>query len=109
MIPQAFVTEPREFIALRFLLGLAMAVLNQSIKTLVKKITPDALTGRVFGFTMSAGYLGVFAGSMLGGQEAAYFGIRYVFFITGALLLLNALGVYVKVYKPLRLKEKRQS
>ncbi|KLU62284.1 tetracycline resistance protein, class B [Peptococcaceae bacterium CEB3] len=105
-IPQAFVKNPWQLIGLRFLLGLAIAGLNPSINTLVKKITPDSLVGRVFGFTMSAGYLGVFGGSVLGGQVAAYLGIKFVFFITSALLLINAIWVYFKVYKKLCLTEK---
>lgn len=105
-IPQAFVKNPWQFMALRFLLGLATAGLVPSVNALVKKITPDSLTGRVFGFSMSAGYLGVFGGSILGGQVAAYLGIRYVFLITGALLLVNAGWVYFKVYnKKLSLTE----
>lgn len=105
-IPQAFVKNPWQFMALRFLLGLATAGLVPSVNALVKKITPDFLTGRVFGFSMSAGYLGVFGGSILGGQVAAYLGIRYVFLITGALLLVNAGWVYFKVYnKKLSLTE----
>lgn len=103
-IPQAFVKNPWQLMVLRFLLGLATAGLIPSVNTLLKKITPDSLTGRVFGFTMSAGYLGVFGGSILGGQVAAYLGIRYVFFITSALLLINAVWVYFKVYKKLSLK-----
>lgn len=105
-IPQAFVKNPWQLIGLRFLLGLAIAGLNPSINTLVKKITPDSLVGRVFGLTMSAGYLGIFSGSVLGGQVAAYLGIQYVFFVTSALLLINAIWVYFKVYKKLCLKEK---
>lgn len=103
-ILQAFVKNPWQLMVLRFLLGLATAGLIPSVNTLLKKITPDSLTGRVFGFTMSAGYLGVFGGSILGGQVAAYLGIRYVFFITSALLLINAVWVYFKVYKKLSLK-----
>ncbi len=100
-IPQAFAKIPWQLIALRFLLGLAMAGLVPSVNVLVKKITPDSLTGRVFGFNMSAQYFGVFGGSILGGQVAAWFGIRYVFIITSSLLLLNAVWVYFKVYKKL--------
>lgn len=48
---------------------------------------------------MSAGYLGIFGGCVLGGQVAAWFGIRYIFFITSALLLVNAMLVYFKVCK----------
>ncbi len=98
-IPQAFVTNSWQLMGLRFILGLTSAGLIPSVNILIKKITPSEITGRVFGFTMSAGYLGVFGGAVLGGQVAALFGIRYVFFITGALLLINAILVYFKVYR----------
>lgn len=101
-IPQAFVANPWELMGLRFLLGLTAAGLTPSVNVLLKKITPPSLTGRMFGFSMSAGYLGVFAGSVLGGQIAAWLGIRYVFFLTGVLLLLNAAWVYCKLYEPIK-------
>jgi len=91
---------------LRFLLGLAVAGLNPSVNVLIKKITPSALTGRVFGFTISAGYLGVFGGSVLGGQVAAWWGIRYIFFITCALLLLNAVLMYTTVFRTMSRQDK---
>ncbi|WP_315065953.1 multidrug efflux MFS transporter [uncultured Clostridium sp.] len=102
-IPQAFVKNPWELMSLRFVLGLAAGGLSPSVNILVKKITPDSITGRIFGFSMAAGYLGVFGGSVLGGQVAAYLGIRYVFFITSALLLINAAWVYFNVYRKLSL------
>lgn len=102
-IPQAFVRNAWQLMLLRFLLGLATAGLAPSINSLVKKITPDALAGRVFGFSMSAQYLGVFGGSILGGQLSALFGIRCIFFVTSSLLLLNALWVYNNAYKKLTL------
>ncbi|MBO7745390.1 multidrug efflux MFS transporter [Paenibacillus sp. MWE-103] len=101
-IPQAFATSPWQLMALRFLFGLASAGLAPSVNVLVKKITPPSLTGRVFGFNMSAMYLGAFGGAVLGGQAAAWFGIRYVFYLTSALLLANAVWVYVKVYRKLQ-------
>lgn len=100
-IPQAFVQSTWQLIVLRFLLGLAAGGLVPSVNILVKKITPDALTGRVFGFSMAAGYLGTFGGSVLGGEVAAWFGIRYIFFITSSLLLINAAWVYFRVYSKL--------
>jgi DHA1 family multidrug resistance protein-like MFS transporter len=105
-IPQAFVSNPWQLMGLRFLLGLFAGGLTPSVNVLIKKITPTSLTGRVFGFAMSAGYLGVFGGSVLGGQVAAWFGVRYVFLFTGALLLANAVWVYFNVYKKLSRKEK---
>ncbi|AGF56190.1 MULTISPECIES: multidrug efflux MFS transporter [Clostridium] len=100
-IPQAFVKSTWQLMFLRFLLGLTAAGLTPSINILIKKITPSNLIGRVFGFTMSAAYLGTFAGSILGGQIAGTLGIRYVFFVTSALLLINAVWVYFNVYKKL--------
>ena len=97
-IPQAFVNSPWQLMVLRFILGLATAGLNPSVNTIIKRMTPDALIGRVFGFSMSAQYLGVFGGSIFGGQIASYFGIRYVFFITSLLLIINAIWVYKNVY-----------
>ncbi|MDU0201064.1 MULTISPECIES: multidrug efflux MFS transporter [Paenibacillus] len=105
-IPQAFVTNPWELMILRFLLGLTAAGLTPTVNILIKKITPSAITGRVFGFTMSAGYLGVFAGAILGGQVAAWLGSRYVFLVTGALLLINAGWVYFNVYKKIQARRK---
>ncbi|MBN7573859.1 MFS transporter [Clostridium sp. 2-1] len=104
-IPQAFVQNTWQLMGLRFLLGLASAGLNPSVNIILKKITPSSLTGRVFGFNMSAGYLGVFGGSVLGGQIAGILGVQYVFFITSALLLINAIWVYFKVYKKLNSNE----
>lgn len=101
-IPQAFVSSPWQLMILRFLLGLTTAGLTPTVNILIKKITPSAITGRVFGFNMSAGYLGVFSGSVLGGQVAAWLGSRYVFIVTGALLLTNAVWVYFKVYRKLQ-------
>ena len=107
-IPQVFVKNPWQFICLRFLLGIFMGGLAPSVYTLIKRITPDNLTGRVFGFNMSAGYLGIFGGAVFGGQVAALFGIRYVFLITGALLLINAIWVYFKVYKKINHKLRKK-
>ncbi|WP_195970869.1 multidrug efflux MFS transporter [Clostridium thermobutyricum] len=98
-IPQAFVKNPWQLMGLRFLLGLAFGGLTPAVNTLIKRITPNELTGRVFGFSISAQYLGTFGGSVLGGQISSFLGIRYVFFVTSGLLFLNALWVYFRVYK----------
>ena len=91
MVPQAWVTNPWQLIGLRFLLGLAVAGIMPALNTLLKHSIPASITGRMFGINMSAQYLGVFGGSVLGGQVAAFFGIQSVFFVTSALLLINAL------------------
>jgi len=101
-IPQAFVQNPWQLTGMRFLLGLTMGGLAPAVNTLIKKITPSQHTGRIFGFTMSAQYLGTFGGSVLGGQIAAAFGISAVLFVTSALMLLNAVWVYFNVYKRMK-------
>lgn len=98
-IPQALVTSPWQLMGLRFLLGMTVGGLLPSINTLVMRNTPSQVTGRAFGYNQSAQFLGSCGGSLLGGHVAAAFGIHYVFFVTGALLLANAFWVYRTVYK----------
>ncbi|MEY8001397.1 multidrug efflux MFS transporter [Clostridium sp. Mt-5] len=100
-IPQAFVKSPWQLMVLRFLLGLATAGLTPSVNVIVRKISPEPLIGRIFGFSISAQYLGMFSGSVLGGQIASNFGIRSVFIVTSSLLLINAFWVYNTIYKKL--------
>jgi len=84
---------------LRFLLGIATASLLPSINTMLRHITPDEITGRVYGYNQSAQFIGSFGGAVMGGQIAAAVGIHYVFFVTSVLLLANAAWVYFRVYK----------
>jgi DHA1 family multidrug resistance protein-like MFS transporter len=98
-IPQAFVKSPWQLMGLRFLLGIATAGLLPSVNTLIRRNVPDSIAGRFFGYNQSAQFLGTFTGAVLGGQIAAFFDIRYVFFFTGTLLFINALWVYKTVYK----------
>lgn len=93
-ILQAFVTRTWQLFALRFLLGFAMAGLLPSINSYLKKMIPDHLAGRIFGYNQSAQYFGNLAGPVLGGQIAAVKGIPYVFLTTSILILLNACWVY---------------
>lgn len=98
-IPQAFVHTVWQLGVLRFLLGLTTAGLLPSINSLIRRSTPKEITGRIYGFNQSAQFLGMFTGSFLGGQIAAAAGIRYVFFLTGFLLMVNALWFYQMIYK----------
>ncbi len=101
-IPQAFAGDAWELMGLRFLLGIATAGLLPSINTLLKRSVPEQVTGRIFGYNQSAQFLGSFAGAVMGGQIAAFFDIHYVFWVTGVLLLANAVWVYATVLKKAR-------
>lgn len=98
-LPQAFVSNAFELTILRIILGFATAGIVPGINSMIKRATKKEVTARVLGVNMSFQYLGTFLGAILGGQIGAYFGIRYIFFITTGLLLINALTIYFKVYK----------
>ncbi len=93
-IPQALVRNAWELMALRFLLGIATASLLPSINSMIRQITPDEMTGQIYGYNQSAQFVGSFGGAVMGGQIASMFGLKYVFFSTSVLLLLNAAWVY---------------
>ncbi len=91
LVPQAFVAAPWQFVALRFLMGLALAGLLPAITALIRRSAPDAAMGRILGFSQSAQYFGQIAGPFAGAGVAARFGMRAVFFAT-ALAMLAAAG-----------------
>jgi MFS family permease len=108
LVPQAWVNDPWQLTAMRFLMGLALAGLMPTISNLVKNAVPEASVGRIFGYMQSAQFLGQMAGPVLGGNLAAAFGLRAVFFMTAALMLMNAAFAAVcskKAWRPL--SEKR--
>ena len=90
-MPQAFVAAPWQFVALRFLMGLALAGLLPAITALIRRSAPDAAIGRILGYSQSAQYFGQIAGPFAGAAVAARFGMRAVFFAT-ALAMLAAAG-----------------
>ena len=93
-IPQALVRNAWELMALRFLLGIATASLLPTINSMIRQITPDEITGQIYGFNQSAQFVGSFGGAVMGGQIASLFGLKYVYFSTSVLLLLNAAWEY---------------
>lgn len=106
-IPQAFVQETWQLIILRFLLGIATAGMLPSINSLIQENTPVEMTGQIFGYNQSARSIGTLGGSVMGGQIAAFFDIHYVFWITGALLLLNSVWIYYHFFSTHPLKKLR--
>lgn len=71
---------------------------------MIKKATTLDLTARTLGFNMTFQYIGMFLGSVLGGQIGDFIGIKYIFFITSTLLFINAIIIYSKIYKnPIKL------
>ncbi|SDG12168.1 Predicted arabinose efflux permease, MFS family [Selenomonas sp. WCT3] len=90
-IPQGFVTAPWQLGVLRFVHGIAIAGLMPSTNNLIRQLSPPALMGRIFGFNQSAQFIGMFSGAFFGGQLAALIGIRSLFLLVAALLIVNAM------------------
>ncbi len=90
LIPQAFVTEGWQLVALRFLMGLALGGLLPSITSVIRHNVPDHVGGNVLGLSISAQYAGQVAGPVLGGFVAGHFGMPAVFLATSALMALGA-------------------
>jgi len=98
LIPQAFVQNVGQLIAVRFLMGLCMGGLLPSVNSLIRYYTPDGMESRAFGFNSSTTALGNMTGSVMGGVLAGFIGIEGLFIMSGIMLLLNMLWVRTKLY-----------
>ena len=96
-LPQAFADSYWIFTAQRFAVGLFIGGILPTANALVGRLVPPAQRGTVYGITASAMFLGNSLGPLSGGAVAAAFGLRWVFLLTGAVLLANLLWVYYRV------------
>jgi DHA1 family multidrug resistance protein-like MFS transporter len=96
-LPQAFTESYWVFTALRFAVGLFIGGILPTANALVGRLVPRSQRGTVYGITSSAMFLGNSLGPLSGGAVAAAFGLRWVFLITGAVLLANLIWVYYRV------------
>src|SRR6516162_2687410 len=96
-LPQAFTDSYWTFTAQRFAVGLFIGGILPTANALVGRLVPPAQRGTVYGITASAMFLGNSLGPLSGGAVAAVFGLRWVFLMTGAVLLANLIWVYYRV------------
>ena len=96
-LPQAFVGSYWAFVVERFGVGLFIGGIVPIANALVGRMVSRGERGTVYGMTASATFLGNSFGPLTGGAIAASFGMRWVFLITAALLLVNLVWVYFKV------------
>jgi MFS family permease len=90
LIPQAFVTAGWQLVGLRFLMGLALGGLLPCITSIISHSVPDAIAGRVLGYSVSAQYAGQVVGPLLGGFVGGHISMRAVFLGTSLLMALGA-------------------
>ena len=96
-LPQAFARNYAWFLAERFGVGLFLGGILPSAYALIGRLSDPAQRGAAYGLTSSASFLGNCLGPLLGGTVAATAGLRMVFPLTTALLLINWLWVWRSV------------
>ena len=96
-LPQAFTNSYWAFTAQRFAVGLFIGGILPTANALVGRLVPRAERGTVYGITASAIFLGNSMGPLAGGAVAAAFGLRSVFLVTAAVLLVNLVLVDYRV------------
>jgi MFS transporter, DHA1 family, multidrug resistance protein len=92
--PMAVAQSPAQLIAMNALLGIAAGGVLPSANAIVANLTPRQKRGAVYGFIAAATSLGSFIGPLGGAGLAAAVDIRYVFLVTGGLMLLAGLWVF---------------
>jgi MFS transporter, DHA1 family, multidrug resistance protein len=96
-LPQAFAGSYWLFTAERLAVGLFVGGILPTANALIGRLVPRAERGTVYGITASAMFLGNSLGPLSGGAIAAAFGLRWVFLLTGLVLMANLLWVYYRV------------
>lgn len=96
-LPQAFTHSYWAFTVQRFAVGLFVGGILPTANALVGRLVPRAERGTVYGVTASAMFLGNSLGPLSGGAIAAAFGLRWVFLLTGLVLLANFIWVFYQV------------
>ncbi|WP_277424241.1 MFS transporter [Cohnella candidum] len=109
-ILMGFVDAPWQLLVLRLINGVFSGFISMSI-SLQASVTPNEHAGKALGTLQTGQMAGSLIGPLIGGILAEAVGFRYVFVLTGALLLAASIVVMVFVDKgaPLRSKEKESS
>ena len=89
-VPQFFVTNPWQLLALQAVLGLVMSGVLASISALLANLAPEGHQGAVYGLDSSAVSAANALGPMLGASVAAAMGLRVPFLLSAGAFALAA-------------------
>jgi DHA1 family multidrug resistance protein-like MFS transporter len=89
-LPQTFAQSVLQLIVLQALFGIAAGGILPSANAIVANLTPPARRGAIYGFTAAATSLGGTVGPLAGSGMTAAVDIRYVFLVSGVLMLAAA-------------------
>ncbi len=96
-LPQGFAESYWVFAVERFAVGLFIGGIVPTANALIGRMVARGERGAVYGLTASATFLGNSLGPLTGGAIAASLGLRWVFIVTAALLLVNLAWVWFTV------------
>jgi MFS transporter, DHA1 family, multidrug resistance protein len=88
--PQAIAQTPTQLIVLQALFGIAAGGVMPTANAIVANLTPAQRRGAVYGFAAAATAAGGFVGPLGGSIIAASIDIRYVFVLSGVLMVAAA-------------------
>jgi DHA1 family multidrug resistance protein-like MFS transporter len=98
-LPQAIAQSPLQLIILQGLFGIAAGGVLPSANAIVANLTPPARRGAIYGFTAAATSLGGTIGPLAGSAMTATVDMRYVFVVSGVLMLAAA-GWVIHAVRP---------
>ncbi|KUO95958.1 MFS transporter [Ferroacidibacillus organovorans] len=96
-----FVTSPFQLLGLRLINGVFSGFISMSV-SLQASTTPTEHSGRALGTLQTGAIAGSLLGPLVGGFLSETLGFKGVFYLTGALLILASLIVFVFVHEPKR-------
>lgn len=99
LVPQALASSVGDLFLWRFALGLFMGGLLPSVYALIRKYTPDGMESRSYSLNSSSLSLGNFLGPVVGGVLSGYTGLRGIFYLSAALMLLTAVWVFISLQR----------
>lgn len=101
--PQGAVATPWQLFWLRIPYGAFLGGIVPSVHAMIGLRAPDERRAGIMGVTSTALMLGNLTGPLVGGAVAGRFGLRSVFFLSAAVLVILLLGVYPRVREPERM------
>ncbi|MFC3927654.1 multidrug efflux MFS transporter [Streptococcus caprae] len=101
----AHAQTPLQLGLIRFCYGFGTGALLPSVNSLLTKLTPKEGIARIFSYNQTFTYLGSVLGPMIGSGVAAYYGYRWVFYVTSGLVFVNLVWSLINFRQYLKVKE----
>lgn len=99
LIPQAFVQELWQLIALRALTGACLGGMMPSVNALMRRYAPPGMESSAYGYLNCAVFLGGLVGSVGMGAVSSQYGLPMIFIVSAVLLMMSNVWMKYTVLK----------